>query len=174
MGFIKGKVKDFYLLTTDVENIFINEYLPAAPGDYVKVYLYGLLYAQTGADMDARTFAQQLRLPDETIRQAWEYWESMGAVRRVKGKSGGADTAVHAAGMQEDIEFRNLRAMMYGNGGMEDEDADAADAQHGGKPGKLADRLCDSSVKEFIQALESRTGRLFDPQKELAEILSSA
>ena len=28
MGFIKGKVKDFYLLTTDVENIFINEYLP--------------------------------------------------------------------------------------------------------------------------------------------------
>lgn len=62
MGFIKGKVKDFYLLTTDVENIFINEYLPAAPGDYVKVYLYGLLYAQTGADMDARTFAQQLRL----------------------------------------------------------------------------------------------------------------
>lgn len=172
MGFIKGKVKDFYLLTTDVENIFINEYLPAAPGDYVKVYLYGLLYAQTGADMDARTFAQQLRLPDETIRQAWEYWESMGAVRRVKGKSGGADTAVHAAGMQEDIEFRNLRAMMYGNGGMEDEDADAADVQHGGKPGKLADRLCDSSVKEFIQALESRTGRLFDPQKELAEILS--
>ena len=119
MGFIKGKVKDFYLLTTDVETIFINEYLPAAPGDYVKVYLYGLLYAQTGADMDARTFAQQLRLPDETIRQAWEYWESMGAVRRVKGKSGGADTAVPAAGMQEDIEFRNLRAMMYGNGGME-------------------------------------------------------
>ena len=28
MGFIKGKVKDFYLLTTDVENIFITEYLP--------------------------------------------------------------------------------------------------------------------------------------------------
>ena len=71
MGFTKAKVKDFYLLTTDVENIFINEYLPAAPGDYVKVYLYGLLYAQTGADMDARTFARQLRLPPETIRKTW-------------------------------------------------------------------------------------------------------
>ena len=79
MGFTKAKVKDFYLLTTDVENIFINEYLPAAPGDYVKVYLYGLLYAQTGADMDARTFARQLRPRPETIRQAWGYWDSMGA-----------------------------------------------------------------------------------------------
>ena len=54
MGFTKAKVKDFYLLTTDVENIFINEYLPAASGDYVKVYLYGLLYAQTGTSSDCR------------------------------------------------------------------------------------------------------------------------
>ena len=95
MGFTKAKVKDFYLLTTDVENIFINEYLPAAPGDYVKVYLYGLLYAQTGADMDARTFARQLRLPPETIRQAWDYWENMGAIRRIRSDAKAAE-AVNA------------------------------------------------------------------------------
>ena len=34
MTFSRGKIKDFYLLTTDVENMFINEYLPEAPGEY--------------------------------------------------------------------------------------------------------------------------------------------
>ena len=43
MSFTREKIRDFYLLATDVENIFINEYMPAAPGDFVKVYLYGLL-----------------------------------------------------------------------------------------------------------------------------------
>ena len=38
MNFVREKIKDFYLLDSRIENIFINEYLPAAPGDYVKVY----------------------------------------------------------------------------------------------------------------------------------------
>jgi len=33
MNFIKEKIKDFFLLDTKVENIFINEYMPSAPGD---------------------------------------------------------------------------------------------------------------------------------------------
>ena len=49
MGFKRETIKDFYLLATDVENIFINEYMPVAPGDFVKVYLYGLLYSQNGS-----------------------------------------------------------------------------------------------------------------------------
>lgn len=51
MSFTREKIRDFYLLATDVENIFINEYMPAAPGDFVKVYLYGLLYSQNDAPM---------------------------------------------------------------------------------------------------------------------------
>ena len=38
--------KDLFLYKTRVENLFINEFLPNAPGDYVKVYLFGLMYAQ--------------------------------------------------------------------------------------------------------------------------------
>ena len=38
--------RDIYLGNTRVENLFINEYLPAASGDQVKVYIYGLMYAQ--------------------------------------------------------------------------------------------------------------------------------
>ena len=67
MNFNRGKVKDFYLLTTDVENLFINEYLPGAPGEYVKVYLYGLLYAQLGSDMTHREMETQLGLSEKTL-----------------------------------------------------------------------------------------------------------
>ena len=31
MRFDKGKIKDYYLFTTDVENVFINEYMTEAP-----------------------------------------------------------------------------------------------------------------------------------------------
>ena len=37
---------------TPVQNQFILEYMPAAPGDYVKVYLYGLMQCHhPGTDM---------------------------------------------------------------------------------------------------------------------------
>ena len=43
MNFYRQKISDFFLRDTDIENIFINEYLPAAPGDYVKVFIYGYM-----------------------------------------------------------------------------------------------------------------------------------
>ena len=54
MNYIKGKIKDFYLLTSEIENIFLNEYMPGAPGDHVKVYLFGYMYAQQGEEMSHR------------------------------------------------------------------------------------------------------------------------
>ena len=40
MTFRREKIKDYFLLDTSVENLFINEYMAAAPGDFVKVYLF--------------------------------------------------------------------------------------------------------------------------------------
>ncbi len=57
MNFIKEKIKDFYLLDSRIENIFINEYMPIAPGDYVKVYLYAAMYAEHNLNMDNATMA---------------------------------------------------------------------------------------------------------------------
>ena len=71
MNFTKEKVKDFYLLSTEVENIFINEYMPSAPGEYVKVFLYGLLYSQNQADMTMQQFARQLQLTEKQVEDAW-------------------------------------------------------------------------------------------------------
>ena len=64
MNFKTERIKDFYLLATEVENIFINEYLPQAPGDYVKVYLYALLYAKQQTEITHHGLAVQLGQSD--------------------------------------------------------------------------------------------------------------
>lgn len=106
MNFIKEKIKDFYLLDARVENIFINEYMPAAPGDFVKVFLYAGMYAEYGLEMSTEKMAKQLGLSEKQILEAWEYWENLGAIKkRYFDTEGNVDFVV---------EFTNLKEMMYG------------------------------------------------------------
>lgn len=71
------------LFRTSVENLFISELLPAAPGDYVKVYLYGLMNAEYNIPTDRSVMANVLRLRTDDIEKAWAYWEDKGAVKQV-------------------------------------------------------------------------------------------
>lgn len=108
MNFTKEKNKDFYLLTTSVENIFLNEYMPGAPEDYTKVYLYGLLYAQSQEEMTHEGLAKQLQLSEDVVDEAWDYWAKMGVVEKVFNFNKNST-------FNYDISFINLRGLMYGN-----------------------------------------------------------
>ena len=69
---------------TPVENEFILEYLPGAKGDYVKVYLYGLLSCyHPKKEMDLDSMSRELGLTEEEILAAFRYWERRGIVRRI-------------------------------------------------------------------------------------------
>lgn len=69
---------------TPVENEFILEYLPGAKGDYVKVYLYGLLSCyHPKQEMDFAHMSRELGLTEEEILAAFRYWERRGIVRRI-------------------------------------------------------------------------------------------
>ena len=69
---------------TPVENQFIQEYLPAARGDDVRVYLYGLMRCyHPEKDMSLERMAQELNLSGEEIARAYRYWERRGLVRRI-------------------------------------------------------------------------------------------
>ena len=66
---------------TTVENVFIEEYMPSAPGEYIKVYLYGLMQCQTGTgDSAPEGFARKLGLGAEEVLAAFNYWQHMGLV----------------------------------------------------------------------------------------------
>ena len=73
---------DIFLYMTRVENLFINEFLPDAPGDYVKVYLYGLMYAQYDEEIDSLMIARALDMSEGEVEDAWGYWEARGLVRK--------------------------------------------------------------------------------------------
>ena len=69
---------------TPVENQFILEYLPGAKGEYVKVYLYGLLCCyHPKKEMDLQSMGRELGLTEEEILAAYRYWERRGIVRRI-------------------------------------------------------------------------------------------
>ena len=69
---------------TPVDNQFILEELPAARGEYVKVYLYGLLacyHPQPGMTMEV--LCSELSMSENEVMSAYRYWERKGLVRRV-------------------------------------------------------------------------------------------
>ncbi|MBF7096702.1 DnaD domain protein [Alkalibacter mobilis] len=68
------------LSVTLVENIFINHYMPKAPGDFVKVYLLGLKYCQSKnlSDISNKVIAKSLNLLESDVIKAWRYWEDEG------------------------------------------------------------------------------------------------
>lgn len=69
---------------TPVENMFISEYMLGAPGEYVKVYLYGLMLCyHDQARMSLTSMARDLKATEEEIERAFRYWERNGLVRRV-------------------------------------------------------------------------------------------
>ncbi len=59
---------------------FINEYMPAAHGEYVKVYLYGLAAASTGRNASNEEIAALLHILVTDVENAWQYWEKTGLV----------------------------------------------------------------------------------------------
>ena len=70
---------------TVIDNTFLNEFLPQATGDDVKVYLYGLnLCANPNNDDNSLdTMSKVLCLTEDDILKSFAYWQEMGLVQMV-------------------------------------------------------------------------------------------
>ena len=69
---------------TPLENLYIQEYMLRAPGDFVKVYIYGLMQCYHPAErMSLAAMAKDLGMEEDAVFRAFQYWERQGAVRRV-------------------------------------------------------------------------------------------
>lgn len=67
---------------TLVANEFIDSYMAAANGEYVKVYLYLLRHQQENVDVER--IADDLNHTEADVRRALAYWERMGALTSEK------------------------------------------------------------------------------------------
>ena len=111
--------KDVFLYSTKIENFFINEMLPKAPGNYVKVFIFGCMYSQCQMEIDTTQMSHNLGLSEQELFDAWKYWEAEGLVK-IQG-SGQFD--------QVRIEFIRQIDMLYGK---TDENPQPAASGNGG------------------------------------------
>ena len=157
MNFVKEKIRDFYLRDSQIENIFINEYLPAAPGDYVKVFIYGAMYAEFGLDMTNELMAKQLGISVRKVMDAWNYWEQMGAIRKLYFDENGR--------VDFSVEFINLKEQMYGKS-----DTPVQSGANAGDQGEVT-VFGNEEVKKLFTDVEQTVGRSLS-STEIRRILS--
>ena len=75
------QVKDRWNITvTAVADEFIDQYMAAANGEYVKVYLYLLRHQSEPVSVDA--IADALNHTESDVRRALAYWEKAGVLLR--------------------------------------------------------------------------------------------
>lgn len=70
---------------TVLDNTFLNEFLPQATGDDVKVYLYGLNLCSNPNEEDNNldTICKVLSLTEDQVIKSFSYWQEMGLVQLV-------------------------------------------------------------------------------------------
>lgn len=88
---------------TRIENIFINEFMAEANGNYIKVYLYGLKNSQNPeiGEMSTGEIAKRLGLTESDVLNAWQYWEDLGIIKRTPKKD------------HNEIAFLNITESLY-------------------------------------------------------------
>lgn len=59
---------------TTVSNLFIDEYMAKAPGDYVKIYLYLLRLMQAGKQVTTSDIADHFDITEKDLCRAFKYW----------------------------------------------------------------------------------------------------
>ncbi len=153
MSFKREKTNDYFLLDTGVENIFINEHMASAPGDFVKVYLLALMYANLELDITNEEIARHLSMEHEDVLKAWTYWEKIGAVRKIKKNPEDK--------FNYDVEFVMLKEQLYGKNNRKTYTADQ----------NTHSLMADKEIKDMFAAIEKLTGRVISGT-ELMEVLS--
>lgn len=70
--------KNTTMETTDVSNYFIDEYMPHASGEYVKIYLYLLRCCNSGIEISINSIADTFEHTEKDVMRALTYWEQVG------------------------------------------------------------------------------------------------
>ncbi len=134
--------------------MFINEYMVSAPGEYVKVYLFALMYAELEVDFSNEDIAKQLSMDIEDVLKAWTYWEKMGIIKKVR-KS--ADNP-----LDYDVVFVLLKDMLYGS----HEETRMVSSDHG-----INAQMANQEYRAMFDRIEKSFGRVISGT-EMSEVLS--
>lgn len=103
MNFFRLKSNNEDLGHTLLENVFINHYMPQAPGSYVKVYILGLKYAQNHSNtaLTNEIIAKSLDISEQDVVDAMKYWQEQGILRLLPYAPDSDDMAIEFLSIKE-------------------------------------------------------------------------
>ena len=136
------------LYDTSVDNMFITEYMPSAPGDYVKTYLFALMCSCYGRPTDDEYLSRELGLALTDIEEAWDYWEDQGLVRR---------RYLDASQTRFEREFTDIRCGFFGHG--------SVGAAPGPAPAPKVPTLGNEQLSKLYTDIEAVTGRMLESRE---------
>ncbi|MDR1042926.1 MAG: DnaD domain protein [Clostridiales Family XIII bacterium] len=142
MNFAIESHPNYYLDDTQVPNVFIAEYMPGAPGDFVKVYLYAYMHAARRDVLSNETIARELGVGIEDVLAAWTYFEKRGLIRKYF-----PDPSDE---LHYDVTFTDIKRLVVEGTG-----------KPAGGGEKLRSALEDAEVRGMFEDIEHLTGTLF-------------
>ena len=88
MSVFEQDLQALYFGSMPVEHIFLTEYMPAARGDYVKVYLTCLYHSRMpNDDTKVEDVSRELGLDSSVVENAVRYWERRGLMVVIGGEA---------------------------------------------------------------------------------------
>jgi DnaD/phage-associated family protein len=79
---IESNDESILFSVTAIPDIFFTEYLPQAPGEYVKVILYIIFISKYGKDIKFNDMSKKLALHINVLQDALKYWEEVGVLTK--------------------------------------------------------------------------------------------
>ncbi|MBQ0040468.1 MAG: DnaD domain protein [Clostridiales bacterium] len=151
-----SKRDDLYLQDTRVENLFISEYLPSAPEGYIKVYLFGLMYAQNNMSLDTAKLSRVLRISEDDLLQALKYWASAGLVKFEKS----VDDSEYNITYVSQIELMYANNLQNNNTQQPENVPDSAEETED----EAVAKVVNMEVNALLRKYEELTGRLLSSE----------
>ena len=83
MAFVKFSSEYAENSKTQIDNIFFNDYLPYAPSDFVKVYIFAVYMSGIGENPDnnIENFCKILDISEFELMSALQYWQNEGLIQ---------------------------------------------------------------------------------------------
>ena len=132
-----------------VENFFIAELMPDAPGEFVKVYFFARFLAEIGESISPNDMAVQLGITENRLIEAWDYWEELGAIKkRYLDGEGRLDFSV---------EFLNLKEQLYGD--TEEEELSQRGVGLGANQEASRSAFGNEALKNLLDQIEKKLAR---------------
>ena len=114
MAFCKYSTEYVASSKTEVDNIFMDSFLPFADPVSVKVYLYGLYKCSSPSSFDnsLESFAKTLNMSEDEVVGAFEYWQEQGLVQVLKTSPMKCDI-FHLKMLSHQTSFTNLKSIRF-------------------------------------------------------------